>query len=358
MSNDIKLIVFDNCKKLGEKVSKIINEDSNDIIVPISTPRFSNGESRGKIMSTIRDKDLYILSDVGNYSITYKMHEHKNHMSPDEHFQDIKRVILAASGHARKITVIMPLLYQARQHRKQSRESLDCANALQELERLNVDEIITFDAHDPNVVNAIPTTPFDNFFATHTILSEFINNEPNSINNILVVSPDMGAMERARYCAEMIGCDVGLFYKRRDLSKIVNGKNPIVEHIYLGTDVKGKDIIVIDDMISSGSSILEVATSLKEKGANKIFFMTTFSLFTEGHKTFDEAYNNNIFNKVYSTNLTYVPNEILNKEWFQEVDCSNQIAQIITTLNNKESIAPLFNGKDKILSKIKALKKD
>ena len=260
-----------------------------------------------------------------------------------EHFEDIKRVIAATSGHASKINVVMPLLYQSRQHKRRGNESLDCAISLQELERIGVDNIITFDAHDPSICNAIPRLPFENFYPTHTILEELIQKE--DVKDLLVISPDMGAMERARYYADMLNCDVGVFYKRRDLSKVVNGKNPIVEHMYMGADVKNKDVLVVDDMIASGGSMIEVCEHLREKGARNIYLIATFALFTEGVEKFVDAYNKGLFNKLYSTNLSYVPDEIKNNNWYVDVDCSRYLAIIIDTINKKGDIESLWNGK-------------
>jgi ribose-phosphate pyrophosphokinase len=347
---DLRLIVLDNIDDFGSKTNdylKEVRETNEDYIIPITRDRFSNGEGKIKIGGTVRDKDIYIISDVGNYDVTYNMHGFTHHMSPDEHFQDIKRVISAISGYASKITLVMPLLYESRQHKRKGKESLDCAIALKELEALGVNHIVTFDAHDPNVANAIPNLPFENFYPTHDILTDLVTNE--DIDNLLVVSPDMGAMERARYYAEMLGSDVGVFYKRRDLSKVVDGKNPIVEHVYMGADVKDKNIIVVDDMIASGSSMIEVATLLKEKGAAKIYFVATFALLTEGPDAFIKAYNEGLFNKLYTTNLSYVSEVIKKETWYQEVDCSSRMANIINALNNKESLKPLFNGKQEIL---------
>lgn len=357
MNSNLKLVVFDNAKELGKKVEAHLQEmrrSSERYIVPITSSRFSNGEGKVNIGKTVRDKDLYVISDVGNYSISYDFHGMKHYMSPDEHFQDIKRLISATSGHAGKINLIMPLLYQSRQHKRKGRESLDCALALQELEHLGVSNIITFDVHDPNVANAVPNLSFDNFYPTNIILDKVIENE--TIDNILVVSPDMGAMERARYYAEMLGCDVGLFYKRRDLSKVVNGKNPIAEHVYLGSEITGKDVIIVDDMISSGGSMIETAETLKERGAKRIYLIATFALFTDGTKLFNEAYQRGIFTKLYTTNLSYVPESIKNNEWYLIADCSLMIAEIIDRLNQKESIAEFSKGKGKILAKIKEKK--
>ena len=349
MSN-LKLIVLENIKELGKEINedlKKIRKDDSNYMITVMEDRFSNGEGKVKIQDTVRDKDIYIISDVGNYDISYNMHGFTHHMGPDEHFGDIKRTILALSGYQEKITLIMPLLYQARQHKRKGRESLDCALALQELERLGVNHIITFDAHDPNVSNAIPNLPFENFYPTNTILEDLLTNE--ELKDILVISPDMGAMERARYYAELLNSDVGVFYKRRDLSRVVNGKNPIVEHTYMGSSVKDKDVLVVDDMIASGSSMLEVGKMLKEQGARKVYFIATFSLFTEGIEEFVKAYENNYFDKLYTTNLSYIPKEYKDKPWFHTVDCSMNIAEIINALHNKESLTPLLNGKEKIL---------
>ena len=347
---NLRLIVLDNIEELGEQVNKEIGEISGkkgDYALTISRNRFSNGEGKIRIKDTVRDKEIYILSDIGNYDITYDMHGFTHHMGPDEHFQDIKRTISALSGYASKITLVTPLLYQSRQHKRKGRESLDCAIALQELGHLGVKHIITFDAHDPSVCNAIPNLPFENIYPTHTILEDLIEN--TDLENTLVISPDMGAMERARYYAEMLDCDVGVFYKRRDLSTVVNGKNPIVEHAYMGAPVKDKTIIVVDDMIASGSSMLEVGEKLKAEGAKEVFFIATFSLFTEGIDEFDKAYKKGWFDKLYTTNLTYIPNDIKTKEWLHVVNCSKSIAEIILALHNGESIKKLVNTKDKIL---------
>ena len=345
---NLKLIVLDNCKELGEKVAKYLKED---VIVPITNDRFSNGEGKIKIEDSINGSDLYILSDVGNYGLTYKLHGKEHEMSPDEHFADIKRVIAATSGHAKKINVIMPLLYESRQHKRKGNESLDCAIALQELEKMGVKNIITFDAHDPSICNAIPRLPFENFYPTHTILENLIEKE--KLHDLLVISPDMGAMERARYYAEMLNTDIGVFYKRRDLSKVINGKNPIIEHMYMGADPKNKDILVVDDMIASGSSMIEVAQKLKDKGAKNIYLIATFALFTEGTENFKKAYEQKIFTKLYTTNLSYIPKEIEEVKWLTKVDCSKYLAKIIKTLNKNENIENLWNGKKEIIKKIK-----
>lgn len=352
VNDSLRLIVLSNCAKLGESVNENVNKirgTYDNYIVPIKENRFSNGEGKIVIEETVREKDVYILSDVGNYGCSYEMFGYKNIMGPDEHYQDIKRVISAIKGHASSITVVMPLLYASRQHKRKGRESLDCAVALQELEALGVKSIITFDAHDPNVQNAVPCLPFENFYPTNAILNDFIETEKIDFRKLIVVSPDTGAMDRARYYADMLKCDVGMFYKRRDLSKVVNGKNPIVAHEYMGTDVTGKNIIVVDDMIASGDSMLEVASELKKRHAESVYLVATFALLTSGIKHFEQAYNDGLFNKLYSTNLSYVPENTKAQPWFKEVDCSIQLANIIDTLNKKQSITHLLNGKEKIL---------
>lgn len=349
----LKLITLGSAKDLGTKVNeelKRINKTETDYLVKITESRFSNGEGKIKINESVNNDDVYILADVGNYGVSYKMRGLTHFISPDEHYEDIKRVIAASSGHASKINVIMPLLYESRQHKRKGNESLDCAISLQELESMGVNNIITFDVHDPSICNAIPRLPFENFYPTHIILSELIDKE--EISNLLVVSPDMGAMERARYYADMLGSDVGVFYKRRDLSKVVNGKNPIIEHMYMGANPKDKNIIVVDDMIASGASMIEVAQNLKERGAKNVYLIATFALFTEGTKTFIEAYQEGLFNKVYSTNLSYIPEELKSLDWFVDVDCSKYLAQIINTLNKKEDIDVLWNVKPKVIAQI------
>ena len=347
MKNDLALLVLDNCKEFGEKVEKnllkIRNETNKKYIAKLTSSRFSNGEGKVVIDDSIRNKEIYIFCDIGNYSITYPCRGKDHEMMPDEHFQDIKRVISATCGHGTKLTVVMPLLYQARQHRRKGRESLDCAIALQELERLGVQSIITFDAHDPNVINATPNLSFDNFYPTNTIIKEMVKNDPTIFENTLDVSPDFGAMERARYYAEIIGCDVGVFYKRRDLSKLINGKNPVVAHTYMGSEVKDKNVLIVDDMIASGGSVIEVAEKLRKMGANKICITCTFSLFTEGFDKFIEAKEKGIFDTLYTTNLSYIPKEITSYDWFYDVDLSYLVAEIIDTMDKKQALTKFFN---------------
>lgn len=345
--NDLSLLVLDNCKEFGEKVEqnllKIRNENNKKYIAKLDASRFSNGEGKVIIKDSVRDKEIYILCDIGNYGVTYKCHGKDHEMMPDEHFQDIKRVISATCGHSTKVTVVMPLLYQARQHRRKGRESLDCAIALQELERLGVNSIVTFDAHDPNVINATPNLSFDNFYPSGTIIEEMAKNNPTIFENSIVISPDFGAMERARYYAEIIGCDVGVFYKRRDLSKLINGKNPVVAHTYMGSDVKGKNVVIVDDMIASGGSVIEVSQKLREMGANKICITCSFALFTEGFDKFLSAHDEGLFDSLYTTNLSYIPAEFSNHDWFHSVDMSYFVAQIINSMDKKEPLTQYFN---------------
>ena len=348
---DLKLIVMDNIKEVGTEVDeylKRMNRTEKSYIMGVDLIRFNNGEGKASIDETTRDKDVFILCDVGNYNLTYETHGIKVPMSPDEHFQDIKRCISALSGYAKRITVIMPLLYQSRQDKRKGKESLDCAIALQELERLHINHIITFDCHERKVSNAIPNLPFENFYPTNIVLEDLIKTE-GVFDNLLVISPDMGAMERARYYADMLLSDVGMFYKRRDLTRIVNGKNPIVEHAYMGADVAGKNVFVVDDMIASGASMIEVGAKLREKGAKKIFFITTFSLFTEGIEVFKEAYKKKYFDKLYTTNLTYVPKEYSKYKWLHIVNCSKRIAEIIDYIHEGKSLRKIVHSNDKII---------
>ena len=351
--NDLKLIVLDNIKEMGKEVDGYLmkmNRTDNSYIMKLCRDRFSNGEGKIRIDETIRDKDVFIMSDVGNYGETFTMHGFDVPMSPDDHFQDIKRAISALSGYARRITVIMPLLYQSRQHKRKGRESLDCALALQELERLNVNHIITFDCHQREVSNAIPNLPFENVYPSNSILEDLVDDI--NIKDALIISPDMGAMERARYYADMLKCDVGVFYKRRDLSKVVNGKNPIVEHAYMGADVKGKTCIVVDDMIASGGSMLEVGEKLKDRGAKKVVFIASFALFTEGVDAFDKAYKDKIFDMLYTTNLTYIPKDIKKKKWIKTVNCSKRIAELINAIHKGSSVSKIIHESEKVFKLI------
>ena len=314
-------------------------------------PRFGSGEAKGQILESVRGTDLYLLVDVLNYSMTYSLCGNENHMSPDDHYQDLKRIIAAVGGKARRITVIMPFLYESRQHKRTSRESLDCALALQELVSMGVDNIITFDAHDPRVQNAIPLHGFETVQPAYQFIKGLLRNVKDlqlESNHMMVISPDEGGMGRAIYVANVLGLDMGMFYKRRDYTRIVNGRNPIVAHEFLGTSVEGKDMIIIDDMISSGESMLEVAAALKERKANKIFVFSTFGLFTNGLDKFDKAYENGIIDKVLTTNLIYQTPELLQREWYINCDMSKYIAYIIDTLNHDSSISDLLNPNERI----------
>ena len=294
-----------------------------------------------------------------NHSCTYEMHGYLNHKSPDDHYQDLKRVISAMDGAEDKLTVIMPFIYEGRQHKRKGRESKDCSLMLQELESLGVDSFITFDAHDPSIRNSLHSCSFDSIYPTYSILKEFIENEPIELNNFLVASPDMGAIERAKCYAEMLNTPFGFCYKRRDMTRVVNGKNPIIAHEYLGTSVEGKNVIVVDDMIASGQSMLEVAEQLKERGAANIYLIASFALFSDGQKSidaFNEAYQNGVFKRCYTSNLCYIPEEARKQEWLKTGDNSKYVAKLIDTLNKHESISPLLDSKSKILTKVRDLR--
>ena len=363
------IIPLEGCKTLGEKVDYYLvkwrtereseHKDSlafagyqrDSYILGANVPRFGSGEAKGIILESVRGTDLYLLVDVANYSLTYSLCGHKNHMSPDDHFQNLKRIIAAVGGKARRITVIMPYLYESRQHKRTSRESLDCALALQEMVAMGVDNIITFDAHDPRVQNAIPLHGFETVQPTYQFIKGLLQHVAGlelDSSHMMVISPDEGGMSRAIYMANVIGLDMGMFYKRRDYTRVVNGRNPIVAHEFLGTSVEGKDMIIIDDMISSGESALEVAAELKERKANRVFICATFGLFTNGIKRFDEAYENGIIDRVLTTNLIYQTPELLSREWYINCDMSKYVAYIIDTLNHDASISDLLDPNERI----------
>ena len=319
--------------------------------IDISNPRFGSGEGKAVINETVRGYDLYIVTDCFNYSVTYEMYGMTVPKSPDDHYADLKRVISAASSKAKRISVIMPMLYEGRQHKRASRESLDCAMALQELVSLGVENIITFDAHDQRVQNAIPHKSFENVMPTYQMIKAFVNNIENlnvDKDHLMVISPDEGAMQRCIYFATQLGVNLGMFYKRRDFTRVVNGRNPIVEHQYLGDPLNGKDVIIVDDMISSGESMLEVAKKLKALGANRIFVCTTFGLFANGLDVFDKAYEEGVFEKVFTTNGVYQTPELLSREWYQSVDLSKYVAYFLDTLNHDMSVSSLLDSSDKI----------
>jgi len=363
------MISLPGCKTLGEKVDHYLvkwraereseHKDSlafsgyqrESYLLNAKVPRFGTGEAKGVIMESVRGTDLYLLVDVLNHSLTYSMSGHENHMSPDDHYQDLKRIIAAVGGKARRITVIMPFLYESRQHKRTSRESLDCALALQELVKMGVDNIITFDAHDPRVQNAIPLNGFETVQPAYQFIKGLLRNEKDlkiDADHMMVISPDEGGMSRAIYIANVLGLDMGMFYKRRDYTRIVNGRNPIVAHEFLGTSVEGKDMIIIDDMISSGESILDVAAALKARKANRIYVFSTFGIFTNGLDKFDEAYKDGIIDKILTTNLIYQTPELLERDWYISCDMSKYIAYIIDTLNHDSSISDLLNPNERI----------
>ncbi len=326
-------------------------------LVPHKIPRFGSGEGKGQILASVRGDDIYILADVCNYSITYRMGSTVNRMSPDDHFVDIKRAISAIGGKARRITVIMPFLYESRQHKRNGRESLDCAMALQELIDMGVDSIVTFDAHDPRVQNAIPLHGFESFQCTYQFIKGLYKSCPDfshSNDKLMIISPDEGGMKRAIYMANVLGVDMGMFYKRRDYTKVVNGRNPIVAHEFLGQNLEGKDCVIVDDMISSGDSVLEVASELRKRGANRIFICATFGLFTNGLERFDAAYKEGVFSKLLTTNLVYQTPELQEREWYTSCDMSKFLALIIDTMNHDGSVSSLLNPVDRITKYLKA----
>ena len=319
--------------------------------VNVSLPRFGSGEAKGVVNESVRGFDLYIISDVFNYSCTYNMYGMEVPMSPDDHYADLKRVISAISGKAKRITILMPMLYEGRQHKRSSRESLDCALALQELVNLGVDNIMTFDAHDKRVQNAIPNGSFENIMPTYQMIKSLVNSVEDlhvDKDHLMVISPDEGALHRCIYFATQLGVNLGMFYKRRDYTRVVNGRNPIVEHQYLGDSVEGKDIIIVDDMISSGESMLEVCSKLKGLKAGRIFVCTTFGLFCNGLEVFDEAYKNGTFYRVFTTNGVYQTPELLSRDWYESVDLSKYTAYFLDTLNHDMSVSSLLDSSDKI----------
>ena len=368
-TGSLGLIPLDSCKELGQKVNDYLvawRHDSqlehkstimfngyerDSYLIQVKTPRFGSGEAKGIIQESVRGNDLYLMVDVCNYSLTYPLYNYTNHMSPDDHFQDLKRVIAAVGGKARRITVIMPFLYESRQHKRTSRESLDCALALQELTKMGVENIITFDAHDPRVQNAIPLHGFETVQPTYQFVKGLLGSVDDlqiDSQHMMVISPDEGGMSRAIYMANVLGLDMGMFYKRRDYTRIINGRNPIVAHEFLGSDVAGKDMLIVDDMISSGDSMLEVACELKNRNARRIFIFSTFGLFTNGLDKFDAAYEDGTITKVLTTNLVYQTPELLNRPYYVNCDMSKYIALIVDTLNHDVSISELLDPYERI----------
>ncbi len=329
----------------------------DNYLVDVECPRFSSGEAKAVFHESIRGKDLFILVDICNHSITYQANGYTNHMSPDDHYQDLKRVIAACNGKARRINVIMPFLYEGRQHKRSGRESLDCAYALSELKSMGITNFITFDAHDPRVQNATPLSGFDNFTTPYQFIKALLNSEDDLIvdkDHLLVISPDEGALDRTIYFASVLGVDTGMFYKRRDYSTIVNGKNPIVAHEFLGDNIEGKDIIIMDDMISSGGSMLDTARQLKAMKARRVFICCTFGLFTDGFDAFDAAYERGDFDRVITTNLNYLPPEIYDKPYFIQADMSKFIASLIDFMNHDLSLASVIDTTEKIHNIVEA----
>ncbi|MDE6209347.1 MAG: ribose-phosphate pyrophosphokinase [Lachnospiraceae bacterium] len=376
------IVALESCKELGEKIDRYIVDwrkgrkgehthtiafsgyQKDSYLVDTKVPRFGSGEAKGFINESVRGKDLYLLVDVGNYNLTYSLCGHENHMSPDDHYQDLKRIIAAVGGKARRITVIMPFLYESRQHKRTGRESLDCALALQELTAMGVENIITFDAHDPRVQNAIPLKGFETVQPAYQFIKGLLRAEDDlqiDSEHMMIISPDEGGTSRAVYLANVLGLDMGMFYKRRDYAHIVNGRNPIVAHEFLGSSVEGKDVLIIDDMISSGESVLEVAKELKDRKARKVFVATTFGLFTNGLEKFDEAYEKGLIDRILTTNLTYQTPELLSKPYYVSCDMSKYISLIIDTLNHDASISELLNPVNrihKIVNEYKAAQKN
>ena len=367
----IKIAALKGCEELAHKVDRYLVQFRKELaahntnglslsgyseesfLINCECPRFGSGEAKGRINESVRGVDLFVMCDITNYSITYRINGYENHMSPDDHFQDLKRIISAATGKAHRINVIMPFLYEGRQHKRTKRESLDCALALQELVNMGVSNIITFDAHDPRVMNAIPLNGFDSFMPTYQFLKALLRSVPDlKIDNkhLMIISPDEGAMARAVYFSNILGVDMGMFYKRRDYSVIINGKNPIVAHEFLGDSVAGKDVVVIDDMISSGESMLDVAKQLKERNANRVFVCTTFGLFTDGLKKFDEYYEKGYIHKVITTDLNYFTPELKERPYYEAAEMSKYLASIMDTLNHDVSVENVRSTTGKINS--------
>ncbi len=366
----LKIVALSSAEKMGRRINDYLVEFRKNVhndkvksdpafhgysecnyMINFDVPRFGSGEGKAVFAESIRGKDLFLLVDVCNHSITYSMNGYTNYMSPDDHFQDLKRVIAACNGKARRINVIMPFLYEGRQHKRSGRESLDCAHALEELRDMGVSNFITFDAHDPRVQNATPLNGFDNITPPYQFIKSLLNSEDDLLvdkDHLIVISPDEGALDRAIYFATVLGVDTGMFYKRRDYSTIVNGKNPIVAHEFLGDNIEGKDVIIIDDMISSGGSMLDTAKQLKQMKARRIFICCTFGLFTDGLAAFDKAYEEGHFDKVVTTNLTYLPPELYSRPYFIEADMSKFIASIIDFMNHDVSLGNVIATTEKI----------
>jgi ribose-phosphate pyrophosphokinase len=376
----LKIAALESCRELAEKVNDHIvgfrrndieelkrreadlhyrGYDINSYLLDCQCPRFGTGEAKGIIKESVRGTDVFAMVDVTNYSIPFTVNGYINHMSPDNHFQDLKRILGASCATAHRVSVIMPFLYESRQHKRTKRESLDCAMALEELVNMGVSNIITFDAHDPRVQNAIPLSGFDNFMPTYQFVKAVLKQYPNlkiDKENLMVISPDEGAMDRAVYLANNLSVDMGMFYKRRDYSKVVDGRNPIVDHEFLGSSVEGKTVLIVDDMISSGESMLDTAKELKERKADKVIVCCTFGLFTNGLEKFDEFYNKGYIDRVVTTNLNYRPKELLEREWYVEADISKYVAAIVNSLNHDVPISTAMSSTEKIQNVLKKYK--
>ncbi len=352
---DLAIISMRGCEDIASRVDYYLKQwrdDAEDsFVIPANCPRFGTGEAKAVFQHTARGLDVFILCDCFNHGVTYKMYGQSVPMSPDDHFQDLKRVIASLGGKAKRITVIMPMLYEGRQHKRSSRESLDCAMALQELTAMGVKNIITFDAHDPRVVNAIPLGGFDNIMPTYQMIKALVKAYPDIVidrDHTMMISPDEGAMARSIYYSSILSLELGMFYKRRNYSVVVNGKNPIEAHEFLGNNVEGKDVIIVDDMISSGESMFSIAKKLKERKANRVFIFSTFGLFVEGFEKFDEYYASGMIDKVFTTNLVYADPTLNDKPWYFPVDMSKYLAMLVDTLNHDNSISELLNPADRI----------
>jgi ribose-phosphate pyrophosphokinase len=353
--NSLGLILMKGCEAFGEKVKYYLNSWNNntrfELTIKTDCPRFATGEAKGVILESIRGRDIFIICDPFNYSVTYKMYGRDVPMSPDDHFQDLKRVLSAIAGKAKRTTVIMPMLYEGRQHKRTHRESLDCASSLQELVQMGVSNIVTFDAHDPRVQNAIPLSGFDNMQPKYQMVKALVKAYPDvqfSSDNLVIISPDEGGMNRGLSYSSILNVDVGMFYKRRNLSKVVNGTNPIEAHEYIGNNLDGKDVIVVDDMIASGESMIDTFRELRAKGARRIWAFITFGLFCNGLEKFDNAYGTALFDKIFITNLIYSPEELLMRPWVQSVDLSKYTAYVIDAINNDASVGAIIDPNKKI----------
>ena len=362
----LSVIGMRGCEEFAAQVDYYLKEwrrhgGEESFLVNVDCPRFGTGEAKALLHESLRGHDLYIICDAFNHGVTYKMYGKEVPMSPDDHYADLKRIIAAAGGKARRVTVIMPMLYEGRQHKRSGRESLDCATMLQELVAMGVENIITFDAHDPRVQNAIPLSGFDDVKPAYQMIKALVKNVPDITldkDELMIISPDEGAMGRCMYFSSVLGVDIGMFYKRRNYAVVVNGKNPIEAHEYLGRDLTGKDAIIVDDMISSGESLIDVATQIKERGAKRVFAFTTFGLFTDGFDKFDKAYADGIIDKVFTTNLVYRRPELYTKDWYVEVNMCKYVSYIIDTLNHDETISELLNPIKRIHNLVDKHKKE